>query len=67
MPSLIAQEDGSVRWDYDLPEDADSVKPGTKAALIAQAEGLGLSTEGTKAELEQRIAEATTESTGQES
>lgn len=27
MPSLIPQEDGSVLWDYDVPE-----KPHTKAA-----------------------------------
>lgn len=33
-------------------------KPPTKAELQAQAEALGLSTEGTKAEIEARIAEA---------
>lgn len=55
MPTLITLEDGSVRWDYDLPTEP---KPGSKAALVALAESLGLSTEGTKKELEQRIAAA---------
>lgn len=41
------------------PEDPEAPKVGSKAALEQQAAELGLSTDGTKAELEQRIAEAT--------
>lgn len=45
-----------VSADTDPEADGDP-KPGTKAALVAEAERLGLATDGTKAELEARIAE----------
>lgn len=41
-----------------LHEPDGGPKPGSKAALVEQAEELGLSTDGTKAELEARIADA---------
>lgn len=40
------------------PVESTVPKPGSKDALVAEATALGLSTEGTKAELEARIAEA---------
>jgi hypothetical protein len=52
---------GSVlRSDAQAEPDPAESKPRTptKAELQAQAESLGLSTEGTKAEIEARIAEA---------
>lgn len=67
MPKLIHNPDGSVRWDYDEPvpervaEPEALPKPGSKPALIAEAEALGLDTSGSKKDLAARIAEATTE------
>ena len=51
MGMLLSHHEGY--W----PEDAqpDEPKPGSKAALLAEAEALGLSTDGTKAEVAERI------------
>lgn len=38
------------------PSEPEAPKPGSKDALVAEAEALGLSTDGTKAELSERIA-----------
>lgn len=46
-----------VPADTDDEADDGDPKPGTKAALVAEAERLGLATDGTKADLEARIAE----------
>lgn len=50
-----ADDDLTVVTDDQVTDDP---KPGTKAALVAEAERLGLPTDGTKADLEARIAEA---------
>lgn len=42
----------------DVPPADTAPKTGSKAALVAEAERLGLPTAGTKADLEARIAEA---------
>ena len=47
---------GATEHTPDEPEADSGPKPGTKAALVAEAERLGLDTAGTKAELEARIA-----------
>lgn len=37
MPKLIAQPDGSVLWDYDVPADVEAPKPVAKKSASKPA------------------------------
>lgn len=60
LGSIIREPSRAAAKDAPAPssEPKAPAKPPTKSELIAEAEYLGLSTEGTKAELEARIAQA---------
>jgi hypothetical protein len=37
MPTLVTQDDGTVRWDYDVEGDKPKKKPAKKAAPAAES------------------------------